>query len=649
MCGIAGAIWTDARVALTRPTLDRMTDALRHRGPDEGGTYFNRAAGAPANRAFPAVALGHRRLSIIDIANSHQPLANEDETVWLVFNGEIYNYVALRRRLEGAGHRFQTAGDTETIVHLYEQEGLDFLQHLVGMFALALWDARRRRLILARDRLGQKPLVYRQEADRLLFASELKGLMAVPDVPREIDPGAVDRYLTYQYVPHPETIFRGIRKLPPAHYGVYQEGRLSIRRYWSPDMNREVRRPFSESVQRVRRLCRDAVAMRMRSDVPLGAFLSGGVDSSIVVALMQQVATAPVQTFSIGFTENEYDESGWARRVATHLGTDHHPFQVTPDSLEILPQLVRYFDEPFADSSAIPTFYVARWARERVTVALTGDGGDELFCGYPRYRAIQLASRLDRLPRAVRSMLAASERLPWPHASRQKSLTRRWRRFVSALALPPAARYAEWIAIFSESRRAALYTDAMLDALPNSDPIEWLGDAFQDARARDPLTQASLADLVTYLPCDLMTKVDTASMANSLECRQPLLDHRLVELAIETPIDHKFHGSRGKRVFKEAFGHLLPAGVLQRRKMGFGVPLDHWFRHELSDFAQQVLLDPSTHRRGYFRPDAVARLLDEHRAGVFQHGYRLWALLVFELWQREWIDRTGGGHQVGEA
>ncbi|MFV2070314.1 MAG: asparagine synthase (glutamine-hydrolyzing), partial [Pirellulales bacterium] len=400
MCGIAGAIWTDARVAVTGPTLERMTDALRHRGPDEAGTYFNRAAGAPANRAFPAVAFGHRRLSIIDVEQSHQPLANEDETVWLVFNGEVYNYRELRRRLEGAGHRFRTAGDTETIVHLYEQEGIDFLQHLVGMFALALWDGRRRQLILARDRLGQNPLVYRQEADRLLFASELKGLLAVPGVPREIDPRSVDRYLTYQYVPHPETIFRGIHKLPPAHYGIYAEGRFSVRRYWAPEMNREVRRPFAESVERVRSVCREAVAMRMRSDVPLGAFLSGGIDSSVVVALMQEVSNAPVQTFSIGFTDKEYDESEWARRVAAHVGTEHHTYQVTPDSLEILPKLIWHFDEPFADSSAIPTFYVARWAREQVTVALTGDGGDELFCGYPRYGAMHLASRLDRLPRA---------------------------------------------------------------------------------------------------------------------------------------------------------------------------------------------------------------------------------------------------------
>jgi asparagine synthase (glutamine-hydrolysing) len=638
MCGITGAIWNDPRLAVDRATLQKMTQVLRHRGPDDEGTHTSTWQETSPGNSATHVALGHRRLAILDLSGSRQPLSNEDESIWLVFNGEIYNYRDLRNRLEGSGHRFRSQGDSETIVHLYEDEGLDFVNHLVGMFALALWDGRRQRLVLARDRLGQKPLVYLSQPGRLLFASELKSLLAVPNVPRQIDVSSLDEYLTYQYVPHPNTIFRGIRKLPPGHLAVYESDKLTVSRYWSPDFGREVIRSRDEYVERLRTDLRSAVALRMQSDVPLGAFLSGGVDSSIIVALMQQLAGGPVKTFSIGFSVPEYDESQHARKVAEYLGTEHHEFRVEPDGLDILPKLVWHYDEPFADSSAVPTYCVAELTRQHVTVALTGDGGDELFLGYPRYRAVQLAGWFDRLPWPLPRMLASRWWQKLPASARQKGLVRRWRRFTAAMAMPPVRRYLDWIAIFGEARRGQLYSDDLLAALPESDPAGFLEEAFARAAPRDGVTAASLADLVTYLPCDLMTKVDIASMANGLECRQPLLDHRVVELAIGMPRSLKYHGRQSKWILQQAFGDLLPAAVFRRKKMGFGVPIDHWFRHELRDFAHEVLLDPSTLARGYFRREAVAQLLDEHTRGIFDHAYRLWSLLVLELWLRQWAD-----------
>jgi asparagine synthase (glutamine-hydrolysing) len=638
MCGITGAVWTEPRLALDDQTLRRMTEVLRHRGPDDEGSHLTDLALRPGYPAMPGVALGHRRLSIIDLAGGHQPLANEDGSVWLVFNGEIYNYVELRRRLEGSGHRFRSAGDSETIVHLYEDEGPDCLEHLFGMFALALWDAGRRQLLIARDRLGKKPLVYREEPGRLLFASELKSLLQVPGVPRRIDPAALDAYLTYQYVPHPRTIFEGIRKLPPASYGLYREGRLDIRRYWQPDFNREVDRPAADYAEQLRETLTESVRQRLQSDVPLGAFLSGGVDSTIVVGLMQKLAREPVRTFSIGFPVPEYDETAYARLAAEALGTVHEEFRVEPDAVAILPKLVWHFDEPFADSSAVPTWYVSELTRRHVTVALTGDGGDELFAGYPRYRAVRLASWFDRLPAGLRRILAGRFWQRMPASPRQKSFRRRWKRFVECLGLSPRRRYLEWIAIFNESRRAELYSDEFLGRLPEADPFEFVDAAFARSAARDPVTSTSMTDLVTYLPCDLMTKVDVASMAHGLECRQPFLDHRVVELAAAMPVGLKYRCGRGKRILIDTFADLLPRPIRRRAKMGFGVPLDHWFRGPLAGFAREVLLGQKSLERGIFRSQAVAELVDQHQSGRFDHSYRLWALLILELWQQCWLD-----------
>lgn len=637
MCGITGAVWSDPQKALERQTLQRMIDVLRHRGPDDEGGYAADYRWQSVQHAVPGVALGHRRLSIIDVCGGHQPLSNEDGTVWIVLNGEIYNFADLRHRLEGAGHTFRTASDTETIVHLYEDEGPGFLTHLEGMFALAIWDARRRQLVLARDRLGEKPLVYREEPGRLLFASELKSLLQVPGVPRQISPQALDEYLVYQYVPHPRTIYEGISKLPPGHMALYRDGRLEVGPYWTPDFRVEIDRPLAEDVAELRELLTKSVEQRMQSEVPLGVFLSGGIDSSIVVGLMRRLGAAPVRTFSIGFPVPQYDETAYARLAARHFQTEHEEFQVRPDAIEVLPKLVWHYDEPFADSSAVPTWYLSQMTRSRVTVALTGDGGDELFAGYPRYRAVWLASRLDRLPRWARSMLGARFWRRLPGGARQKSLWRRARRFSEALTQEPARRYLEWIAIFNQARRMQLYTGDFRASLPQTDPAEFLEQALARSAGRDPVTATSLADLVTYLPGDLMTKVDIASMAHGLECRPPFLDHRVVELAARMPVRRKFRRGRGKLILRRAFADLLPRAILRRGKMGFGVPLDHWFRNELKDHAGEVLLDRSTLARGYFRPDAVKRLWDEHQARRFDHSYRLWALLILELWQREWI------------
>ncbi|MHB1037853.1 MAG: asparagine synthase (glutamine-hydrolyzing) [Pirellulales bacterium] len=638
MCGITGAVWTDPDAALDYATLRRMVDVLRHRGPDDEGTHTSPLQSRPGGQVLPGVALGHRRLSIIDLAGGHQPMSNEDGSVWVILNGEIYNFHELRRRLEGAGHRFRTASDTETLAHLYEDEGPEFPKHLNGMFAVAIWDANRGQLVLARDRLGEKPLVYRVEPNRLLFASEIKSILEVPGVPRRIDPRALDEYLTYQYVPHPRTIFEGIAKLPPAHVAVYRDGRLTVHPYWQPDFNQEIDRPVGDYVEELRATLTSAVAMRLESEVPLGAFLSGGIDSSIIVGLMRRLGDQQVRTFSIGFPVPEYDETRYARQVAERFGTDHREFRVEPDGIEVLPKLVWHYDEPFADSSAIPTYYVSELTRRHVTVALTGDGGDELFAGYPRYRAVRLGQWFDRLPSGLRSLLGGRFWAKLPASPRQKSFVRRFKRLTAALNQEPRRRYLEWLAIFNEARRADLYRDEFVARLPDSDPFDFLSEAFARSNRRDPVTSASLTDLVTYLPCDLMTKVDIASMANGLECRPPFLDHRVVELAAAMPVGLKFRRQRGKRILLEAFGDLLPRAIRRRGKMGFGVPLDHWFRHELKDFTRQILLDARTLDRPYFREDAVTRLVEEHQAGVFDHSYRLWSLLIFELWQRQWIE-----------
>jgi asparagine synthase (glutamine-hydrolysing) len=639
MCGICGAAWTDHSSGPSEGQLDAMIARLEHRGPDDLGSHLDGHA-----------SLGFRRLSILDLPGGHQPMSNEDGTVWVAFNGEIYNYPSLRNRLEATGHTLRSEGDTEVISHLYEDEGPGFARLLRGMFAVAVWDAPRRRLVLARDRLGQKPLVYRLEADRILFASELKALLALPEsgLPRDLDPLALDRYLTYGYVPHPRTILRGVHKLPPAHYAVWHDGRLGLHRYWEPDWDLEEPRPVEEDEERLRSTLDDAVREQMAADVPLGAFLSGGIDSTIIVGLMQKHASHRVKTFSIGFDDPAFDESDFARMAAEHLGTEHHAFVVQPDAWETLPRLAYHFDEPFADSSALPTWHVSRMTREHVTVALTGDAGDELFGGYDRYRAVALAEFVAKLPGGVGRWLGGPVARSVPASSRAKTRLRSAKRWLEALALAPEARYLRWMTSFDEETRAGLYADDFLDALASAasvepeeaDPAGVLHRALGVAPGRDPVTRAMIADLLTYLPGDLLVKVDLASMAHGLECRGPFLDHRVVELALAMPPDRKLRLRRGrsKVILKRAFADLLPPPIRTRPKMGFGVPIDRWFRGELKDELRSVLLDPVSLGRGLFRPEAVEAMVAEHLDGRRDHAYRLWALMMLELWFRHHVD-----------
>jgi asparagine synthase (glutamine-hydrolysing) len=660
MCGICGAVWSDSKSPLSVESLQKMMDRLVHRGPDDSSDYHDEHA-----------ALGFRRLAIIDLPGGRQPLSNENGTIWTVFNGEIYNYPALRRRLEAKGHVLRSSGDTETLVHLYEDEGTRMFSLLRGMFALAIWDARRRTLVLARDRLGQKPLIYRLDNGRLFFASELKALLALPGdtVPRRLDPIALDHYLSYGYVPHPRTIFEGLYKLPPAHYAVWHEGVLSVDRYWQPDWNLEQDRPIEEDVEELRATLGDAVREQMMSDVPLGAFLSGGVDSTIIAGLMQRASSRPVKTFAIGFPDPRYDETRYAELAAKHLGTEHRTFIVEPKAWETLPHLAWHFDEPFADSSALPTWYVARETRREVTVALTGDAGDELFGGYDRYRALSLTEVFQRLPAYSRRLLGGAMERLLPGSARSKSRLRQLKRLFEHINEPAEDRYLGWMTTFGEAARLALYGDDQLDLLASTtarlsnqseaDPSAFMAAAFAMATQRDPITRAMIADIVTYLPGDLLVKVDLASMAHSLECRGPFLDHRVVELAVGMPLGRKLRlrSGRSKVVLKQAFSDLLPPPIRTRSKMGFGVPISRWLREELSQEVQGVLLDPVCLARGLFRPEAIEELVAEHLEGKREHSHRLWALLVLELWFKQYLDapiskpcsRINGNHDIGDA
>ena len=628
MCGFAGASWIEPRFAIDADTLDAMTRVLEHRGPDQAGSWFD-----------SHTALGHRRLSIIDLDSGRQPLANEDGSLQVVFNGEIYNYRELRNDLKRRGHHFATQSDTEVIVHLYEEYGDSCLEHLRGMFALAVWDVRRQRLMLARDRMGQKPLIYRQEPGRLLFASELKALLQVPNAPRQLDPVALDQFLTYQYVPHPRTMLAGYCKLPPAHMAVYHDGRLEVTRYWKPGYQQPITgRSRGEWKEALRETLTEAVRLRLRSDVPIGAFLSGGVDSTIIAGLMQEQSQTPVHTFSIGFPVEQFDERQYARLAAKHLGTIHHESVVEPKALEILPRLAWHYDEPFGDPSAIPTMYLSEMTRNDVTVALSGDGGDELFAGYDRYRAVHLASRIDRMPGPLRAIATSPAWRLLPASTRQKSLFRRGKRFAEALGESPEHRYLKWIGIFDARRRSDLWTSEFREQLGSSNAASFLIDAYDECPERGFVTRTTCADVLTYLPCDILNKVDIASMAYSLECRSPLLDHHVVELAARMPMSQKRRGRRGKTILVDTFADLLPNSIQSRPKMGFGVPLDQWFRNELRPLLEDVLLDPVAIARGYFRPEAVRQLVDEHVSNRWDHSYRLWCLVCLEVWHRMYLD-----------
>ena len=623
MCGIAGLLRRDG-VAADPDLVGRMTDILSHRGPDGRGLHVE-----------GAVALGHRRLAIIDLSGGVQPMSTGDGTAWITYNGEIYNYRELRRELEGQGARFRTVSDTEVILAAYRAWGPECVRRLRGMFAFAIWDASCRRLFLARDRVGIKPLVYAWDGRVLRFASEIKAILQDPAVPRELDWTALGDYLGFQHIPAPATIFRGIQKLPPASYLLCSQsgGEPEVHRYWDLPMAADESLDESACVEELDHVLHEAVRLHMVSDVPVGAFLSGGVDSSTVVAFMARSSSRPVKTFSIGFDEEDFDELGYARLVAARYGTDHFEMVVKPETIQLLPRLAWQFDEPFADASAVPTYCVSKITREHVTVALSGDGGDENFAGYRRYdEALRLHRRMDRMPGALLKPL-----LRWQ--ARTRTAGARGREYLALLGMSPLERYTRMVTFETDETLAAILTAEAADRVASAGRFSALAQLAARAGTDDYVSQLQFIDIHRYLPEDILTKVDRASMLTSLETRVPLLDHVVMEHAARIPARLKLRGGNGKYVLKSAMGRHLPPEILNRRKMGFGVPLARWFRHDLREFAQDVLGDCRTRQRGMFRAGAVEALMKSHLSGRRDESARLWSLICLELWCRTWWDR----------
>lgn len=629
MCGITGKIWLDRNRPGDTETARRMADTLVHRGPDDGGVV-----------AVGPAALGHRRLSIIDLAGGHQPITNEDGSLHLVFNGEIYNYRDLMNDLKSRGHVFSSRCDAETIVHLYEEKGADCVRDLRGMFAFAIWDARKQTLFLARDRAGKKPLYWAMTRDCIAFGSEMKALLMEPTVERRIDPRALSAYLTYQYVPAPETIFQGVEKLEPASWiQISLAGDKPVirrERYWQLSYEPKTKITEAEALEAVVEHLDDAVRARLESEVPLGILLSGGVDSSAVVAMARRHIAGTLRTFSIGFREESHNELPFARQVAERYSTEHEEFIVEPDAIEVLPQLVWHFDEPFADSSALPTYYLSKMTRKHVTVALNGDGGDESFAGYERYRGLPIVAKFERLPRAVRAGLVspiagAGARL-LPQSSFFDKLA-----MLSEISLADFEHhYTAYLTIFHRRMKERLVS--LNGSVLSHDAIEWTIDEMRKSDARSDIDRMMACDIATYLPGALLVKADRMTMAASLEGRSPFLDHRLMEFAARLPAELKMPGGELKGLLKRAMEPHLPREIMYRPKQGFGVPLNDWFRGELNSLLQDQLLGQRARARGLFNMDYVERLIREHTTGRFRHAHRLWALLTFELWAQTFLD-----------
>ncbi len=626
MCGIAGILGgsSDHRSTGVR----RMCTAITHRGPDAEG-YFDGGR----------VTLGMRRLSIIDVEHGEQPVFDEAGNTAVVFNGEIYNFRELRQQLQSKGHVFNSASDSECIPHLYEEYGLDFVQHLRGMFAIALWDEVRGRLVLARDRLGKKPLYFRVDPAGMAFASELKALMADPATDRGIDEVALSHYLTYQYVPAPHSILQAVKKLEPGHVLAYEDGHITQSRYWhlqyapSPEGRGTSEEDLAEEL---RERLLENVRIRLTSERPLGAFLSGGLDSSAIVAAMSRVSSERVRTFSIGFDEESHNELPFARQVASLYGTDHHELVVRPDVLDVLPTLARAFDEPYADSSAIPSYYLAAMAREQVVVALNGDGGDEALGGYLRYpRFLQTSPR--SLPPLVTRALFNVGRSAAPFGARSTLLRRASTAALLMADSEPARRYARFLSYFRPEEKSDLFQRDFAARVDAHDSYELVHRIWDAHSATDPVNRLLAIDTHTYLPGDLLPKVDITTMAHSLEARSPFLDHTFVEWAASLPGSMKVRGGTTKYLLKKALGPWLPNGLIQRRKMGFGVPMAQWLRGPLKDTVFDLLTDKTARDRGWFRPEAVDRLLQEHMSGQDRSPH-LYALLMLEMWHREVLD-----------
>ncbi len=624
MCGISGIYNYKTLEPVSERVLKGMNDTLVHRGPDDEGFYISNELG-----------LGHRRLSIIDLASGHQPMTNEDGTVWVAFNGEIYNFAELHQWLDAKGHQFKTRSDTEVIVHLYEEKGEQCFSELRGMFAIAIWDQRNKKLILARDRVGKKPLYYYHDGSKLLFGSEIKAILRAPDICREIDLEALSDYFSFLYVPAPKSIFKKIRKVLPGHYLVVSAKGLRETKYWDLSFAETDNLSEESWCGKIIETLQEAVRLRLMSEVPLGAFLSGGVDSSSVVAMMHGAMNGPVTTSSIGFEEKEFNELPYARSVATQFGTDHHEQIVRPDALAVIEKLAWHYDEPFADSSAVPTYYVSKVAREHVTVALSGDGGDENFAGYRRYYFDQRENSIRALlPSAIRQPLFGVLASLYPKADWAPRVFRGKATFQNLARCPIAAYFRSVSACHSELKSQLLHPDVRRE-LSDYDSLDVLRGYYETADTTDPLSRIQYVDIKTYLTDDILAKVDRASMAVSLEVRAPILDHKFMELAARIPSSLKLRGIQGKYIFKRALKRHLSDSILYRNKMGFAVPLAEWFRGDLKEMAYEKIIQCGI--ESILDEACVAQIWQEHQRGFRDRSTELWTLLMFQLWRSRFL------------
>jgi len=630
MCGICGQINREYSHPVDLADIKRMCDAIVHRGPDDEGQHVRDNVG-----------LGMRRLSIIDLTTGSQPIYNEDGSIVIVFNGEIYNHNELRRELIAKGHIFKTKADTEAIVHAYEEYGVDCPTKLNGMFAFAIWDSRKKQLFLARDRIGIKPLYYYVDKNRIVFGSELKSILQIRDVPRSVNPKALDNFLTFEYIASPLSIFEKIYKLPPAHWLLYRDGQVRIEKYWQLQY-RASSKTEDELAEEFLYLFQDAVKLRLMSDVPLGSFLSGGLDSSSIVAMMRRSAPNSVKTFSIGFDDATYNELPYARTIANYFKTEHHEEFITPNVVSLTEKIFHQLDEPFGDFSVFPTYLVSQMARKHVTVVLSGDGGDELFAGYDTYIADRIARQYQKLPGFLRNGFINPIVNLLPPTDKKKGLINRARRFVEGTKLPAHLQHVRWMIFLQEAEKNWLYSQDLKSALSDHNPYAFIEEKFASLASNDPLDQQEYVDITTYLVDDILVKVDRMSMAVSLEARVPFLDHRFVEFAASVPPEMRLRGKRTKYLLKKAMTGILPDSIINRGKEGFSIPIKNWMKKELKPMMIEALSESSLKKTGFFQPSYVKKLIKEHLDGKENHSHRLWALMMFQMWHEVYMGENVG-------
>ncbi|HDL19208.1 MAG TPA: asparagine synthase (glutamine-hydrolyzing) [Bacteroidetes bacterium] len=620
MCGICGVSFKSNEKKVDQSLLVRMNDTITHRGPDDQGAYADGNFG-----------IGMRRLSIIDLSSGHQPQFNEDRSLAIVFNGEIYNYRELRDDLLVKGHKFQTDSDTESIIHAYEEYGVGCLKKLNGMFGFTIYDRKKKQLFIARDRVGIKPLYYYEDGQTFAFASEIKPILQIPGIDRSIDMEALNLFLTFEYIPSPYSIFKKVRKIPPGHFLIYRNQKIKIEKYWDVDFSRQ---PEQQSVseEELRELMRDAVRLRLVSDVPLGAFLSGGIDSSTIVGLMAGLMDRPVKTFSIGFEDQSYNELNYARTIAKKFNTEHTEFIIQPDAIDLVEKLVYHLDEPLGDFSIFPTYLVSKMARDYVTVILSGDGGDELFAGYDTYIADKLANRFKKIPGFLRNGVIKPVVNLFPPQEQKKGIINKMRRFMEGMDYPEDLQHVRWMIFLSEVDRRMLFNEEVSRSVNGKETYEFIRQYFRQSQPVDRLNRQNFVDYKTYLVDNILVKVDRMSMATSLEARVPFLDHRVVEASFRIPGNLKIQGKDTKYILKQTMKDILPDEIIHRDKQGFSIPIKNWLREELRPMMQDVLHPDKLKQQGIFDSVFVNRLVGEHVRGTENHSHRLWALMMFELW-----------------